>query len=153
MFYHQLHSPSLSQSSSLQSPKHQAFYYPQTSFLPSSEPTCSLSEFPESRKHRTGVLDHHPRVSKTQAEQGTISCFVHLDSHPHRHNCLSPWSYCIIPPTQNALRVGGFPIHATTPLPLSEDFLNHHGLKLSLCRTSQSSLTEFINQPISRKCP
>lgn len=95
----------LSQSSPLQSPKRQASYRPQTSLLPSSEPTCSLSEFPELRKHRTGVLDHHHRVSKTQAEQGIISCFVHLDSHSHRHNCLSPWSYCITPPTQNALRV------------------------------------------------
>lgn len=47
----------------------------------------------------------------------------------------------------------GFPTHATTPLPLSGDFLNQHGLKLSLCSTSQSSLTEFINQPTSRKCP
>lgn len=70
-------------------------YRPQTSLLPSSEPTCSLSKFPESRKHGTGVLDCHHRVSKTHAEQGTISCFVRLDHHSHRHNCLSPCCYCI----------------------------------------------------------
>lgn len=57
-------------------------------------PVTLVNFLPESRKHRTGVLDHHHRVSKTHAEQGTISCFV-----------LVPWSYCIIiiPPTQNVL--------------------------------------------------
>lgn len=68
-------------------------------------PVTLVNFLPELRKHRTGVLDHHHRVSKAHAEQGTISCFVHLDCHPHRHNCLSLWSYCIIPPTQNVLCV------------------------------------------------